>query len=317
MSAIDPLPVDDRPSLKSFQDSVEEQHRSARIAAISAGDASSADDELAEGVEGLAVEDTVPEDDGRPVKVRYPFLRARTETSKKKSTHLHCTQDRLINATEQDIMALAGILDRTLDRRAGEVILHVSASTLSSTTLCSICDALDAKSPLSFDTVVLPLADVNAILATCKKAAAATVEVTLLHNPFDNDGRLKRDEGVKLTQSPSAVNDEETQQRWRSKALRILVRKKPEGAEQLLETRVAVVGNVVRLFSAFASPLHHSIERSLTTSFVPFFLPIGCWKVVFTRRPHPRPSRRRSRQGSRRPLPPQARDRDRPYLFRR
>jgi hypothetical protein len=80
MSTTDPLPVDDRPSLKTFQASVEEQHRLARIAATGDGGGGGAGsaDELVEGVEGLSVEDAIPEDGGREIKVR-PERFSRTE----------------------------------------------------------------------------------------------------------------------------------------------------------------------------------------------------------------------------------------------
>jgi hypothetical protein len=172
--------------------------------------------------------------------------------SEEKADFPSAFQDRLTNPIEQDITSLSSLLTRHLDRKSGEVILHFSSSTLSSTALASICDSPATATPLAFDTVVLPQSQVNAILATCKSAAEQSVVVTLLHNPFDADGMLKKDEGVKLTETTSAVNDEETQQRWRSQAVRVLVRRKPDGAEQLLETRVAVVGNVVRIAPLYA-----------------------------------------------------------------
>jgi hypothetical protein len=72
MSTTNPLPVDDRPSLKTFQQSVEEQHRLARIGTV-AGDGGTAD-ELVKGVEGLSMETRVPEDDGREIKVRLSLF---------------------------------------------------------------------------------------------------------------------------------------------------------------------------------------------------------------------------------------------------
>lgn len=56
-------------------------------------------------------------------------------------------------------------------------------------------------------------------------------------------------EKEKLTETESSQNDEETIKRWSGKSLRLMVRRKPEGAEDLLETRVAVVGNVVSRYS--------------------------------------------------------------------
>lgn len=70
--------------------------------------------------------------------------------------------------------------------------------------------------------------------------------VSILHNPFGDDGTLSK-EKKKLTETESSQNALETTQRWSGKSLRLMVRRKPDGAEDLLETRVAVVGNVVSL----------------------------------------------------------------------
>jgi len=74
--------------------------------------------------------------------------------------------------------------------------------------------------------------------------ADIAASVSILHNPFAEDGRVNQ-EKEKLTETESSQNDEETTKRWSGKSLRLMVRRKPEGAEDLLETRVAVVGNVV------------------------------------------------------------------------
>ncbi|GAA5967856.1 hypothetical protein JCM11641_005787 [Rhodosporidiobolus odoratus] len=206
----------DRPSLRSFQDEVARMHAEGRR--VLAGDGTT---ELEEAVEGLAVEGGAGQDDGRTI------------------------LERLSNPTDKDVRTILTLLDRALERRHGELVVQLFSSNLNSATLNALLDAPDAKLPLSSDETVLTLSQVEAILTTfCQTASSLNAEVTLLQNPFDTEGRLKQDDSVKLTQTASAVNDVETDQRWRARGLRFLVRRKPDGAEQLLETRVAVVGNV-------------------------------------------------------------------------
>ncbi|GAA5887895.1 hypothetical protein JCM6882_000789 [Rhodosporidiobolus microsporus] len=217
----DSIHPEDRPSLKAFQEEVELK-RGARLHRTGDGSAGGQVEDLAEEVQGLRVEDAPPqeEDDGRNL------------------------LDRLATPTDKDVAALAAQVDRLLERRHGELIAHLSAQVLSQSTLAAAFEATDTKAPLpTLDEVVITQAQVDAVLATFRQAAVGA-EVTVLHNPFDAEGKFRQDEDVKLTASASAVNDEETEKRWRAKAVRLLVRKKPEGAEQLIETRVAVVGNV-------------------------------------------------------------------------
>ncbi|GAA6028485.1 hypothetical protein JCM8097_007051 [Rhodosporidiobolus ruineniae] len=224
MSTTDPIaPPEDRPSLKAFQKDLEEQHRSAARSrhTVEAAAAAGATDELADEVDRLALEEeqALEVDDGRAVK------------------------ERILQHTDKDIAALAALLDRTLERRHGEAIVHISPSTLEHSNLAALVEAVPSKDTIPADSVVLTQSQVDTLLSTFRLAAESAV-VTILHNPFDAEGKLKQDEGVKLTETASAVNDEETEKRWRATALRLLVRRKPEGAEQLIETRVAVVGNV-------------------------------------------------------------------------
>lgn len=113
--------------------------------------------------------------------------------------------------------------------------------------IAAILESPDPKQPIEAAQVALTAAQVDQILATLRQAVQdINSEVSVLHNPYGEDGRVKTDEGVKLTPTASAVNDEDTSRRWKSKALKLMVRRKPETAEDLIESRVAVVGNVVR-----------------------------------------------------------------------
>ncbi|GAA5820602.1 hypothetical protein JCM11251_003070 [Rhodosporidiobolus azoricus] len=224
--AVDTILTEDRPSLKAFQEDLEAKRalgREKRTIASTA-DAGQGDrvEELTERVEKLNVQEEVlqEEDDGRIL------------------------LDRITSPTDKDLAVLAAQIDRFLERRHGELLVHLSSSALKQSTLAAAFEATDTRAPLpSLDEVVISQAQVDAALSTFRQAAVGA-EVTVLHNPFDEQGRRKADEGVKLTETASAVNDEESERRWKAKAVRLLIRKKPEGAEQLIETRVAVVGNV-------------------------------------------------------------------------
>lgn len=104
----------------------------------------------------------------------------------------------------------------------------------------------DSKQAIDPSVTVLKQSEVDTILATLREALSTiNSEVSILHNPFDGEGKYKADDGIKLTPTASAVNDEDTNRRWRNKALKLMVRRKPETAEDLIESRIAVVGNVV------------------------------------------------------------------------
>ncbi|GAA5999936.1 hypothetical protein JCM10207_005979 [Rhodosporidiobolus poonsookiae] len=221
-----PLPNDDRPSLKAFQQQVATAGVKGRAAAHPQRDGAAQNkaEGLAEAVEGLAIEDDAVHevDDGRTV------------------------LDRITTPTDDNLAVLSALLDRTLDRRHGELVVALPRSTLSQSTFAALFDAPDLKAPLpAEDDPGLTAAQVATVVETFSRALEGHNAVaTVLHNPFNDDGTLRKDEGVKLTETASAVNDDETERKWRGKALKLLVRRKPEGAEQLLETRVAVVGNV-------------------------------------------------------------------------
>lgn len=70
-------------------------------------------------------------------------------------------------------------------------------------------------------------------------------EISVLWNPYDDEGRIRVLDAKGLTECESSRNDEAVVERWRGKALRLLVRRIPQSAQEIVEARVAVVGNVV------------------------------------------------------------------------
>lgn len=103
------------------------------------------------------------------------------------------------------------------------------------------------KQPVDAATTTLTSTQAETVLRTLRSAlTTVNSEASVLHNPYDESGKYKADDRVELTPTASAANDEETTKRWRNKALKLMVRRKPETAEDLIESRVAVVGNVVR-----------------------------------------------------------------------
>lgn len=98
--------------------------------------------------------------------------------------------------------------------------------------------------------------------------------VSILHNAFGEDGKVSN-EKKKLTETDSSQNDEKTTQRWSGKSLRLMLRRKPDGAEDLLETRVAVVGNVVSL--DFESEYSSSRIRASCLILFPLTCCAGRW----------------------------------------
>ncbi|GJN90875.1 hypothetical protein Rhopal_003889-T1 [Rhodotorula paludigena] len=204
---------ENRPSLKSFQDEVSARNREGRQ---QAHPQRAPADELADKVAELTVEGAEPHEpaDGRTL------------------------ADRLMNPTDADLAALGALVDRTLDRKHGEVVVQRTA-------VSALLDSPDPLTPLSPTEIVLTATQVDTVLSTLRQATVSlNSEVSILHNPFDAAGRPRIDDSAQLTPTASAVNDDETTQRWRSKTLRLLVRRKPDSAEELLESRVAVVGNV-------------------------------------------------------------------------
>ncbi|GAA5925577.1 uncharacterized protein JCM15063_005062 [Sporobolomyces koalae] len=212
----------DRPSLKAFQAEMDKTRGGARAAATeSTGqDATTLDDKVKQmsiqEIEQVAAEP----DDGRTL------------------------LDRLIEPDETSSAALASLIDRALHKAHGEIVIELGPHSLSHKTLASIFDRPDSHSKLDPDQVYLPAPRVEQIVSTLRTLLGdINASVSILHNPFASDGRSSTDKH-KLTETASSQNDESTSARWTGKSLRLMVRRKPDGAEDLLETRVAVVGNV-------------------------------------------------------------------------
>lgn len=176
----------------------------------------------------------------------------------------------------------------------------------------------DSKQAIDPTAAVLKQGQVDTIVATLRQAVSAiNSEVSILHNPFDpEEGKFKADDGVKLTPTASAVNDDETNRRWRNKALKLMVRRKPETAEDLIESRIAVVGNVVspgyhpvamshdsrgRTDAPFPSPT----RRYLTAIFrsCQCVTATGRWQILFTGSSDPESPRRWPRKSPRVAVP--------------
>ncbi|BGP02407.1 hypothetical protein RTBOTA2_003883 [Rhodotorula toruloides] len=216
--------ADERPSLRSFQEELQQKAKAGRELAHPrrAQDAAGLA-EVADKVHELSIDegDVLDGGDGRTLR------------------------DRLTNPNEDDVAAIATLLDRTLSRRHGELILQIGSHSLDETTVAALLELPDSKTVPPADTAVLTPAQIDAILSTLRSAVSIiSSDVSILHNPYDESGKPRTDESAQLTPTPSAINDDETAKRWKGKALRLLVRKKPEGAEELLESRVSVVGNV-------------------------------------------------------------------------
>ena len=89
-------------------------------------------------------------------------------------------------------------------------------------------------------------AKVAQLVSTLRSIGAEIrAETSVLWNPYDDEGRIRVLEAKRLTECESSRNDEAVVARWRGKALRLLVRRIPQSAQEIVEARVAVVGNVV------------------------------------------------------------------------
>lgn len=129
-------------------------------------------------------------------------------------------------------------------------MLHIGGN-LQSRSFIALFDQSDTsdiiESELSSKTerTRIPIDKVNAIVATLTAVAdSINAKVCVLHNPFDDAGALKESEATSGTETNSNVNDVPTRDKWRSRSLRLLVRKVPDSAEEINEVRVCVVGNV-------------------------------------------------------------------------
>jgi hypothetical protein len=168
----------------------------------------------------------------------------------------------LIEPTESSNTAIAALLARSLTINHGELNLLLGPHNLSDKTLVSLFElptvpvasvsgatasAAPEDGPSSPTLLLLPHM-ISTYLTTLQAIAAIiNSKVSILVNPFLPSGLLSPAEGVGTgTETESSANEQSVTEHWRSKlALRVLVRRVPEGADELSEVRVAVVGNVV------------------------------------------------------------------------
>lgn len=109
----------------------------------------------------------------------------------------------------------------------------------------SLFDEPDPTCTSSSEHNLLPKTQVEAILRTLESITSTiNSRVSILHNPYDDEGKRKLVEGTPGTETASSANDDATRERWRGKTLRLLVRRIGEGAEDINEVRLCVVGNV-------------------------------------------------------------------------
>jgi hypothetical protein len=169
-------------------------------------------------------------------------------------------QDRLLEPTESSNTAIAALLARSLTINHGELNLLLGPHNLSDKTLVSIFElpaasttpapgAATVGAPAGENETLLLLPHMISTYLTTLQAIAAIInsKASILVNPFLPSGLLSPMEGVGTgTESESSANEEAVTEHWKSKlAIRVLVRRVPEGADELSEVRVAVVGNVV------------------------------------------------------------------------
>ncbi|BGP25049.1 GTP-binding protein 1 [Rhodotorula toruloides] len=223
----EPIPstsTDERPTLRSFQEELQQKARAGReLAHPRRAQDAAGPVKVADKLDELSIDDGAALEGG----------------------DRRTLKDRLTNPNEDDVASIATLLDHTLSRRHGELVLQIGSHSLDEVTLLALLELPDSRTLPPADAVVLTPAQIDAILSTLRSAVSLiSSDVSILHTPYDDSGKLRADEAARLTPTPSAINDEETAERWKGKALRLLVRKKPEGAEGLLESRVSVVGNV-------------------------------------------------------------------------
>lgn len=245
---------EDRPSLKSFQQELERAHHDAEAQRLAAHHAlpqlqqpAPTSHALEEQVASLTIDDNVQDEDTRTLQVSTcspePSLPLRI------SLILLATQERLTTTDDEaSIAAIAALLARALQLHQGELILQLDptapSGNLKQRALSTLFDAPDPTA-VTDSTSLLPSTTVNSILATFELIAGQiNARVSVLDNPFDKEGKRKAGDGPPGTETVSSANEDKLKERWRSKALRILVRRVGEGAQDINEVRVCVVGNV-------------------------------------------------------------------------
>lgn len=182
-------------------------------------------------------------DNVRTLEVRIPSCISRLSRTRPLISNV--TQARLVDPNPASLGALAALLARAIDRNSGELILCLGAHNLQHKSIASIFDSPDyAATPVAPGAVVLLPDTLVKVLDTLTQVTGEIHSaVSILHNPFTEMGTLAPASDAK-DPIPLSVNDEDIQKRWSSSTLRILIRRIPEGATDLSEIRVAVVGNV-------------------------------------------------------------------------
>ncbi|GAA6064648.1 hypothetical protein JCM10212_005234 [Sporobolomyces blumeae] len=215
----------DRPSLRSFQAEMDKTTAEGRrVAHPPAAAGSPQTGALEDQVKELKLEDLI-ESEEEPADGRTLL-------------------ERLTSPDDDSTSALVSLVDRALQRAHGEIVVELGPHSFSAKTLSALFDRPDTTATLSPDQVYVTKAQVDEILATFRSFLSDIhASISILHNPFRDDGKLS-EERPKLTETESSLNDEATTRRWSGKSLKLLIRRKPDGAEDLIETRVAVVGNV-------------------------------------------------------------------------
>lgn len=147
---------------------------------------------------------------------------------------------------------MASLLNRHIELSQGEVLLALSAHNLNEKSLASLFEAPDRSATTagtpSSSSSALPLVtkqDTLTALNSIKEAAAeVSLHASILWNPLDEMNESE-ETALKKYAPETSANDEETTRQWAAEdVLYVMVRAKPHTAEELLELRVAVVGNV-------------------------------------------------------------------------
>lgn len=155
-------------------------------------------------------------------------------------------QERLLHPNESSTSSLASLLHGQIEHARGELLLCLSSHNLNERSLASLLDTRDAASPTAHTSLpLLAQADVDQAFQSIKAACSeVSLYASILWNPFDTHNIAEEESMAKYAPATSA-NDDDTLRKWDAKeSLHILVRAKPHTAEELLELRVAVVGNV-------------------------------------------------------------------------
>lgn len=163
---------------------------------------------------------------------------------------VHQLQQRLLEPSEASTSSLASLLNDQIDHAQGELLLCISSHNLNERSLVSLFDLPDrSSSPTRAEPgPSLPLVTSEDIQKAFKSIREAANEVSLftsiLWNPLEENNTLEEDALGRYAPETS-TNDDDTQRAWTAQdTLFVLIRAKPHTAEELLELRVAVVGNV-------------------------------------------------------------------------